>query len=398
MLVSLSDLLAKQGLFDAQISNALLTGIVAETQRFSNQKTTSLTMAASSKLLAAGANQQLVATELTPKPAPQPVEDKEVKSETPHGVVPKTLPPEKKSTNGELQIDHGAPKIDLNAEIDDSEPGETNLPKVAQVLIDDQGTLKKVEEEAAAKAEVKEGSPGESIPQPISNVTSEPTPPPVPTYTPPPPVPMPTGTSSQPTQNNDEYRSFAGNPEDNNSSTINGGSRLVTEPPSTSGQLNSIENGMSDDGSYSDPLSSSAQSMSSGTAPLLSHDSGPATSSVNTSQPTETSSMPPPTDNLKPNLSDVRNAVDAALQGDPGTIANQPLVSLNAQPINLDLSQSQGQNIQSPIDPAGFESGSNIPPDVISPNLPTQPSLAPPVPPPIIPLNDNNMPPSFTAL
>ena len=58
MLVGLSDLLAKQGLLDTQISNALLTGIVAETQRFSNQRTTSITMSASSKLLASGANQQ----------------------------------------------------------------------------------------------------------------------------------------------------------------------------------------------------------------------------------------------------------------------------------------------------------------------------------------------------
>jgi nanoRNase/pAp phosphatase (c-di-AMP/oligoRNAs hydrolase) len=51
-------------LLDEQIATALLTGIVAETERFSNDKTSALTMSASSQLMAAGANQQLVATEL----------------------------------------------------------------------------------------------------------------------------------------------------------------------------------------------------------------------------------------------------------------------------------------------------------------------------------------------
>ncbi|HEY4963428.1 MAG TPA: hypothetical protein VIH90_01900 [Candidatus Saccharimonadales bacterium] len=51
-------------LLDEQIATALLTGIVAETERFSNDKTSALTMSASSRLMAAGANQQLVATEL----------------------------------------------------------------------------------------------------------------------------------------------------------------------------------------------------------------------------------------------------------------------------------------------------------------------------------------------
>lgn len=51
-------------LIDNQIATALLTGIVAETDRFSNEKTTSQTMAASATLMAAGANQQLVASKL----------------------------------------------------------------------------------------------------------------------------------------------------------------------------------------------------------------------------------------------------------------------------------------------------------------------------------------------
>ena len=49
----------KPNTFDAQIATALLTGIVAETNRFSNAKTTPKSMSLSSKLMAAGANQQL---------------------------------------------------------------------------------------------------------------------------------------------------------------------------------------------------------------------------------------------------------------------------------------------------------------------------------------------------
>ena len=51
-------------LLDSQIATALLTGIVSETGRFSNERTSSQTMSASAALFSAGANQQLVASNL----------------------------------------------------------------------------------------------------------------------------------------------------------------------------------------------------------------------------------------------------------------------------------------------------------------------------------------------
>jgi len=57
-----------ESLIDGQIATSLLTGIVSETDRFSNDKTSSHTMSASAALMAAGANQQLVATQLAQKP------------------------------------------------------------------------------------------------------------------------------------------------------------------------------------------------------------------------------------------------------------------------------------------------------------------------------------------
>jgi hypothetical protein len=71
--VQLVDMVDKS-MLDTQISTALLTGIVAETERFSNNKTTPRTMTLSAELMTAGANQQLVATKLeAPAPPPPPV-------------------------------------------------------------------------------------------------------------------------------------------------------------------------------------------------------------------------------------------------------------------------------------------------------------------------------------
>jgi len=63
MIASLAKVL-DPNVFDEQIATALLTGIVAETARFSNDKTSPGTMQLAGELMAAGANQQLVATEL----------------------------------------------------------------------------------------------------------------------------------------------------------------------------------------------------------------------------------------------------------------------------------------------------------------------------------------------
>ena len=71
MLVSISEAFGT-GLIDSQIATAYLTGIVAETERFSNPKTTPKVMTMSAQLMAAGANQQLIAEKLEPPPPPPP--------------------------------------------------------------------------------------------------------------------------------------------------------------------------------------------------------------------------------------------------------------------------------------------------------------------------------------
>lgn len=153
---------------DGQMATAFLTGIVAETERFSNSKTSSTAMAISSKLMTAGANQQLVATKLQP-PKPQPRDEDAGDPNDESFKVPKgsakenatkkpkenTIPappgaaaatkatelPKPVSDDGTLSIDHGhkplTPSVD---QILDSEDDEQD--SVEEVHIDDQGTLK----------------------------------------------------------------------------------------------------------------------------------------------------------------------------------------------------------------------------------------------------------------
>lgn len=71
MLVSISEAF-QSGILDTQMATAFLTGIVAQTERFSNEKTSPKVMTMSAQLMAAGANQQLIATQLNTKPAPIP--------------------------------------------------------------------------------------------------------------------------------------------------------------------------------------------------------------------------------------------------------------------------------------------------------------------------------------
>lgn len=111
---SLSELVAELGqaigqdMLDQQIATALLTGIVAETDRFRNEKTSARTMSASAALMAAGANQQLVAEKLE-APAEEPTADNASESGNEGG-------DDQQSHDGILDIAH-----------DDSEADKTDI-------------------------------------------------------------------------------------------------------------------------------------------------------------------------------------------------------------------------------------------------------------------------------
>ena len=112
MLVGASEAFQQPGILDAQISTALLTGIVANTDRFSNPRTSPRVMTMAAQLMAAGANQQLIATNLEKAkeiaaPAAAPVAGPMAKQQASPTPAPMPEEPAKpKKEPGELDIVH----------------------------------------------------------------------------------------------------------------------------------------------------------------------------------------------------------------------------------------------------------------------------------------------------
>jgi hypothetical protein len=151
MLVSISEAFGT-GLIDSQMATAFLTGIVAETERFSNKKTSPKVMTMSAQLMAAGANQQLIAEKLAPAPPPPPPPappppppppppKPKQPPEPPKKPVPPPPPPKPKQPplkpEGEIDISH---KDDKREDKAATQEGTT------EIHIDEQGNLVSGEE------------------------------------------------------------------------------------------------------------------------------------------------------------------------------------------------------------------------------------------------------------
>ena len=100
-------------LIDEQIATAFLTGIVAATERFSNNKTSSDVMAVAARLMSAGANQQLIATKLEEADEfseQAPEESGSLEEGARHKIdrseAPEAAPAEKPQEPGSLAINH----------------------------------------------------------------------------------------------------------------------------------------------------------------------------------------------------------------------------------------------------------------------------------------------------
>jgi hypothetical protein len=109
-------------LLDNQIATALLTGIVAETNRFSNDKTSSQTMSASSTLMAAGANQQLVASKLEePESAPSDEGDETDDGDSSGDV---------EGDDGTIKINHAEDEVSKDQEPTPDQPAQPAEPPI----------------------------------------------------------------------------------------------------------------------------------------------------------------------------------------------------------------------------------------------------------------------------
>lgn len=156
LVVQLIDVIDKQ-VMDGQMATALLTGIVAETNRFSNEKTTPQTMSISAELMGFGANQQLVATKLEeptlPPPAPTPVHEQGA------SLQGEQAKPEGHTDDGTLEIAHAAAEPEKSEEpaaappppLPAPEPAEEKMPEpeespMPQIHIDEHGSLQNMEQ------------------------------------------------------------------------------------------------------------------------------------------------------------------------------------------------------------------------------------------------------------
>ncbi|MEO8784913.1 MAG: hypothetical protein ABI221_01075 [Candidatus Saccharimonadales bacterium] len=121
MLVELSRALSPEAL-DPQMATAFMTGIVAETERFSNTKTKPRTMTLASDLMTAGANQQLIAAKLEEgKVAPKVAPTSPAKAASPQ--------PDTSDADGSLHIKHeeaapedATPPADLPPVVEPAKP------------------------------------------------------------------------------------------------------------------------------------------------------------------------------------------------------------------------------------------------------------------------------------
>lgn len=178
MLMSLTEALQKPGLLDAQIANALLTGIVAATDRFSNQHTTPRVMTMAAQLMAAGANQQLVSvnmqkTDMTvPQPASQDDQPAEAGKDGTLSIVHADEPKEEDDKAAGEPKDESKPTEDTTkaeAELDAALPKPAEpAPDMDKSLDDLKAQLEEATKEEAAK-------PAEPAPeQPVSSPEQEP--------------------------------------------------------------------------------------------------------------------------------------------------------------------------------------------------------------------------------
>lgn len=171
MLVSLTDSLkGDKALLDEQVATAFLTGIVAATDRFSNNRTSSKVMTIAAQLMAAGANQQLIALKLQ--------EAHEIGGE-------ESVSPDASSrADGTIELDENAStklSKDEPAETAKKPDGELDISHELDGTLDEvaQATAAEQQQAAAAEAEAElaeqaaaKKSPEQALADELATVTS----------------------------------------------------------------------------------------------------------------------------------------------------------------------------------------------------------------------------------
>jgi len=333
MLVSVSEAFGT-GLIDGQIATAFLTGIVSETKRFSNNKTSPKVMTMSAQLMAAGANQMLIINKLEP---PVPL------------VAPTAAGPKSSfqgRPEGTLSVNH------------DKTPGtqESSETVSAEIHIDKEGNIIRpatpvpagntpppapIAEPAAAPetptAPVAEPTPVPAAPEesaavlPVPEAAPEPTPAPE-------PVPPPETEPATAVKPADEPQVA--------------GHRLLDPTAGAPAMGAAFTANTSTDGNSEENVPDPFAEPDAEPAPdgFLNH------SVASVVPPSETAPEPP-------HVESARNAVDSAFAAAPFDPALSPVQSLNAAPLGEEIHPPENQPAQNDI----------------------APPAPPPVPPPLMP-------------
>ena len=433
---------------DAQVATALLTGIVAETERFSNEKTSAAAMTSSAKLMAQGANQQLVATQLQelPKKTPKkkgnvanfddkkmdelaheiPNDDQTSNQNNPptdgsNSATDGELPAPVESGDGSMQVDHGKPEGDeANAKGtgEASEDSSKSFDQLMDDLEDDQERIEQIDiDEHGTLLRPGEGSPED----PSSNRDTSPSPV-EPTndhlnspdstvdQAPEAPESQIAGAGDEPPSIIKDVPTMMGNVAPASSAPAAAEppsvDMLAAEPPKANDQSDQLRGGMK----TINPLSDSGLSMTPTTAPA---DLPPGVSD----EPVEPAFEPPQTlTHAGPQtLSDLENAVHSshvdaqavaseqphpldsardAVQSAIGAVPDpnpDPIAALNAQHADL-ADGASGNIVANPTGLPTMPANPDLPANLVPPGVPEEQTASPvdqatppPVPPPIIP-------------
>ncbi len=335
MAVELAEAL-KPDVLDAQMATAFLTGIVAETKRFGNDKARPETMNTAGKLMAAGASQQLVAEKLEEEEPPAPEEDKPEDDKPPEDKPPEEppqppeeppkppeeppKPPEEEKKEEEPEEEEpakdGTVSIDLNGKPDgESQEDEDDVNKID---IDHEGNLHN-QADTTNQLNTVDSTINTQLP------------------------PSQTATPS-----------------------------MVMEAPALGGKLTANSE---PDHLKLDPSTDPFFNTSAAQPPLLNRD---APSTV-ASSPVPDIEQPPAPDK---SLDDLRNAVNQAVVSGPDSYTPAPIAALGSSPMISNLNMPP-----LPAMPTN-DLPSNLVPPVTPPasqtDAPQNPSAPPPVPPPIL--------------
>lgn len=353
----------EKALLDSQTATAFLTGVVAETERFSNVKTTPHTMNISAILMKAGANQQLVASKLeVPKPIPEEktFDSKKLDelAKDKNEPVPTAVPTPSK--DGSLEIKHkeekNTPASKTLQELEKENNSESDEVEddLAKIHIDEEGKLlpadKVVAEKEQAPAEVSapetQSSPSNMIltPPTIGGDMSA-------TTKAPDPLQVPVETETQ---------------------------TGFTEHTKTVNPLTEEEKGKT--------LAQIEEAVNSDHVPHANEATTPPV-------PTDDVLPPAPTEPLSPAEEIARNAVEQAADAAEPT-RFEPEAALNAQPLDLASSNQDSDDTAVSGDDDGMTNEEVFPPQLVGPDTgpapdPTagqsDPSAPPLVPPPLMP-------------